>query len=75
MSTELSTTGVDPQEVADGEAVLRHAFHGEPLDPEVARRVHERAMPIIEEIRRVHGEIDDQTIHDLLRGDDEVGDL
>ena len=75
MSTKLKTTRIDPLEEADGEAVLRHAFHGEPLDPEVARRVHERALPIIEEIRRVHGEIDDQTIHDLLRGDDEVGEL
>lgn len=41
MSTEAKTT--DPQEQADSEAVLRHAFRGEPLDPEVARRVHERA--------------------------------
>jgi hypothetical protein len=75
MSTELKMIGIDPLEKADGEAVPRHAFHGEPLDPEVARRVHERAVPIIEEIRRLRGEIDDQTIHDLLRGDDEVGEL
>jgi hypothetical protein len=75
MSNERKTIGIDPLEEADGEAVLRHAFHGEPLDPEVARRVHERALPIIEEIRRVHGEIDDQTIHDLLRGDDVRGEL
>ncbi len=61
----------DPQEKADFEAVLRHAFHGEPLDPEVARRVHERAAKITEEIYRTHGLIDDETIHNLLRGDDE----
>ena len=36
MSIETKIT--DPQELADGEAVLRHAFHGEPLDLEVARR-------------------------------------
>jgi hypothetical protein len=75
MSSELKTIRIDAVEEADGEAVLRHAFHGEPLDPEVARRGHERALPIIEEIRRVHGEIDDQTIHDLLRGDDDVDEL
>ena len=38
------------REKADGEAVLRHAFHGEPLDPEVARRVRERGADITEEI-------------------------
>ena len=59
MSAEPKTT--DPQEQADGEAVLRHAFHGEPLDPEVARRVHERAARITGEMRRVHGVIDDET--------------
>ena len=41
MSTEPIPNGADPQERADFEAVLRHAFHGEPLDPAVARRVHE----------------------------------
>ena len=46
------------REKADGEAVLRHAFHGEPLDPEVARRVRERGAEITEEIYREHGEID-----------------
>jgi hypothetical protein len=75
MSSAVNRIGIDPLEEADGEAVLRHAFHGEPLDPEIARRVHERALPIIEEIRRAHGEIDDQTIHDLLRGDDEVSEV
>ena len=43
------------REKADGEALLRHAFHGEPLDPEVARRVRERGAEISEEIYREHG--------------------
>jgi len=43
MSTELRHSGVDPLEQADAEAVYRHAFEGEPLDPEVRRRVRERA--------------------------------
>ena len=34
------------EEVADQRAVLDHAFHGKPLDPEVARRVHERAEAV-----------------------------
>ena len=71
MSVETKTTGTDPQERADFEAVLRHAFHGEPLDPEVARRVHERAARVTEEIYRLHGEIDTETISALFRDDDE----
>jgi hypothetical protein len=70
MSAESKTTGTDPQERADEEAVLRHAFHGEPLDPEVRRRVQERAARVTEEIFRVHGLIDDETFQKLL--DDET---
>jgi hypothetical protein len=44
------------REKADGEAVLRNAFHGEPLDPEVAPQVRERRAEITEEICREHGE-------------------
>jgi hypothetical protein len=72
MSDETKTTGTDPQEHADAEAVLRHAFHGEPLDPEVSRRVHERAARVTEEIYRVHGEIETETINALFRDDDET---
>jgi hypothetical protein len=71
MSAETKTTGPDPQERADFEAVLRHAFHGEPLDPEVSRRVHERAARVTEEIYRVHGEIDTETINALFHDDDD----
>lgn len=67
MSTEPQTSGTDPQEQADFEAVLRHTFHGEPLDPDVARRVHERAAEVTEEIRHVHGELDEETVNQLLR--------
>jgi hypothetical protein len=70
MSAETKTTGPDPQERADEQAVLRHAFHGAPLDPEVARRVHERALRVTEEIYRLHGEIDDATFQALLQDDD-----
>ena len=72
MSGETKATGTDLQEQADEEAVLRHAFHGEPLDPEVSRRVHERAARVTEEIYRLHGEIDTETINELLRDEDET---
>jgi hypothetical protein len=67
---EIKTT--DSRELSDQEAVLRHAFQGEPLDPEVLRRVDERADRITEEIRRIHGLIDDKTFQELLRDDDET---
>ncbi len=69
-SPETLPTIIDPQELADQEAVMRHAFHGEPLDPEIRRRVHERAAKITEEIYRTHGLIDDETFQKLL--DDDV---
>jgi hypothetical protein len=72
MSTQTKTSAVDPQVLADHEAVLRHAFEGVPLDVEVARRVHERAARITEEIRRAHGVIDDDTFQESLRDDDET---
>ncbi len=71
MEDERTNTGSDPQEEADRDAVYRHAFEGQPLDPEVRRRVRERAATITEEIRRVHGVIDDETFQNLLRDDEE----
>ena len=71
MGTETTNTGTDYREQADDEAVLRHAFEGEALDPEIARRVEQRANRITEEIRRVHGIIDDETFQELLRDDDD----
>jgi hypothetical protein len=44
-------------EAADEQAVFEHAFRGKPLDPEVRRRVRERAEKISEELRRKHGEM------------------
>jgi hypothetical protein len=57
-------------ERSDTEAVFRHAFERAPLDPEVARRVDERAAQITEQVRRTHGVIDDDTCQ-LLLADDE----
>jgi hypothetical protein len=71
MKTIEQSAAIDVQQQADEEAVMRHAFDGKPLDPEVARRVQERGRRITEEIRRVHGLIDDETFQSLL-DDDEV---
>jgi hypothetical protein len=57
MST-AETKIVDARELADFEAVLHHAFEGTPVDPEILRRVDERADRITEEIRKTHGDID-----------------
>ncbi|MBW3598298.1 MAG: hypothetical protein KY475_13625 [Planctomycetes bacterium] len=71
MATEHTNRSIDLQEQADGDAVLRHAFQGEAVDPDVARRVRERAAKVTEEIRRLHGIIDDDTFHALLHDEDD----
>jgi hypothetical protein len=66
MSTDMKNIGIDPQEEADRDAVYRHAFEGASLDPDVARRVHQRAARVTEQIRRRHGDLDDTTIDQLF---------
>jgi len=46
---------IDPQADADLQAVLDRALAGKPPDPEVARRVLERADRIRQEIVAKHG--------------------
>jgi hypothetical protein len=71
MSTESPGTELPiPSEHSDTAAVLKHAFEGTPLDPEVARRVDERAARITEEVRQTHGVIDDEAFQALLADDD-----
>ena len=67
MSTEITPTSIDPQERADFAVILRCAMDGKPVDPEIARRVQERAAHVTAEIRRFHGEIDEDTLNQLLR--------
>ena len=57
-------------EHSDTRAVLKHAFEHVPLDPEIARRVDERAARITERIRQTHGVIDDETFQTLLADDE-----
>jgi hypothetical protein len=70
MSAERETMGVDSQERADAEAVMRYLIDGTSIDPEIARRIDERADRITAEIRRVHGIIDDATFQALLNDDE-----
>jgi hypothetical protein len=65
MSTAEIKPRLDPQAQADSEAVMRHVIDGTPIDPELKRRVEERADRITEEILQKHGFIDvDKLIHD-----------
>jgi hypothetical protein len=57
-------------EKADTEVVMEHYLHGKPIDPEVGRRVRARAARVTEEIRRVHGVIDDETFNALINDDE-----
>ena len=71
MSTAETKPSIDPQVLADLNAVMKRLIDGTPVDPETSRRIEQRAARITEEIRRVHGVIDDDTFNSLLSDDDE----
>lgn len=73
MSTQNVATDADEAELekADHEAVIRHVLEGAPIESDVTRRVRARAERITEEVYRTHGLLDNETIHNLLRGDEE----
>ena len=58
MTNEHDNTGSDAQAQDDYNAVMRHVAEGSPVEPELARRVRERAERITDEIQREHGDID-----------------
>jgi len=66
-ATDPSATDLEHSDTA---AVLRAAFAGVPLDPDVARRVDERAARITEQVRRARGVIDDEAFQALLADDE-----
>jgi hypothetical protein len=70
MGNKLQFTSIDPNEQADLEAVLQHVFQGASHDPAVVRRVQQRGARVTQEIRRVHGLIDDAAFEALLRDDE-----
>ena len=72
MSTaETEPAGIDPQILADLDAVMKRIIDGTPVDLETSRRIEERADRITEEIYRTHGFIDDETFQKLLDDDEE----
>ena len=58
MATTESNCGIPPDLLADTQAVINHVVSGKFLDPEVGRRIRERAERISEEIRQKHGVLD-----------------
>jgi hypothetical protein len=57
-TSETKTTGIDPQVLADLDAVMEQLVTGKPLDPESSRCIRNRAQRITEQIRQEHGELD-----------------
>ena len=73
MSTaETNPAGIDPQVLADLDAVMKRISDGTPVDPETSRRIEERADRITEEIRRTRGIMDDARFQALLHDDDDA---
>ena len=52
MATETETAGTDPEVLADIDALMRHTAEKTPVDPDLFRRVNERADRLTEELRR-----------------------
>ena len=67
---ETEAAGIDPQVLADLDAVMKQIIDGTPVDPETSRRIEERADRITEEVRRTRGVMDDNRFHGLLHDDD-----
>jgi hypothetical protein len=73
----MSTTGtemavIDPQVLADLDAVMKRILDGTPVDAETSRRIEERADRITEEIYRTRGVMGDDRFQALLHDDDDV---
>ena len=67
MSTaETKPAGIDPQVLADLDAVMKRISDGAAVDPETSRRIEERADRITAESRRSRGVRDDHRFQALL---------
>jgi hypothetical protein len=73
MSTaETEPAGIDPQVLADLDAVMKRISDGAAVDPETSCRIEERADRITAEIRRTRGVMDDHRFQVLLHDDDDA---
>jgi hypothetical protein len=71
-AAQTRAAGVDPQVLADLDAVMKRIIDGTPVDPETSRRIEERADQITEQIRRTRGVMDDDRFERLLHDDDDA---
>jgi hypothetical protein len=71
-SAQTRATGIDPEVLADMDAVMKRIIDGTPVDPETSRRIEERADAITEQIRRTRGVMDDDRFERLLHDDDDA---
>jgi hypothetical protein len=71
-SAQTRATGIDPQVLADLDAVMKWIIDGTAVDPETSRRIEERADHIIEQIRRTRGVMNDNRFERLLHDDDDA---
>ena len=66
MATETKTAGTDPEVLADIDALMRHLLDKTPVDPELSRRVEERADLAIDALRKSGATIDvDKLLHEV----------
>jgi hypothetical protein len=64
MSTKTRESETPPEVIEDQAAVMKRLIDGTPIDPEVSRRIDQRADRITDELRRKYGAID---VVELLR--------
>ena len=70
-TVETQPAGIDPQVLADLDAVMKRIGDGAAVDPETSRRIEERAERITAEIRRSRGVMDHDRFQALLHDDDD----
>jgi hypothetical protein len=69
---QTRAAGIDPQVLADLDAVMKRIIDCTPVDPETSRRIEERADHITEQIRRTCGVMDDDRFERLLHDEDDA---
>ena len=71
-STATEPVLIDPQVLADLDAVMKRIVDGTPVDAETSRRIEERADRITDEICRTRGVMSDDRFQALLHDDDDA---
>jgi hypothetical protein len=71
-TTETDPAALNPQVLADLDAVMKRIADGTPVDAETSRRIEERADRITEELRRTRGVMADDRFQALLHDDDDA---